>query len=64
VENRPSGGEEMDKTVVESEMTKAKWEGKRPLDDDKQDKGMFKEAEVAVKNDHQKCEGTKNASVL
>ena len=64
VENRPSGGEEMDKTAMESEMTKAKWEGKRPLDDDKQDKGMFKEAEVAVKNDHQKCEGTKNASVL
>jgi hypothetical protein len=64
VENKFVGDGEIDNVAQESELTKAKWDGKRPLDDDKQDKWAPKGAEIAMKSDHQKSEGTKITSVI
>ena len=64
VENKSGRGEEIDKAAQDTDLTKVKWEGKRPLDVDKQDKWAPKGAETAVKNDHQKSEGIKNVSVF
>jgi len=64
VENKSVSGGETDNVAQDSDLTKAKWEGKRPLDDDKQDKWAPKGAETTMKNDHQKSEGTKNTSIF